>query len=89
MYIAAPADKQHLEEMANTLSVSDISEFLKEIKLADLTELFRENDVDGRLLIQLSDNDLKELGVANGFSRRKIVTKFKAHLEELTPKHGQ
>ena len=86
MLLFSVADKPHLEEMARTLSVDDILEFLKGIELADLTELFSENDVDGRLLIQLSDNDLKELGVANGFNRRKIVTKFKAHLEY---KHAQ
>ena len=75
--------------MASTLTVDDISEFLKGIKLADLTELFHENDVDGSLLLQLADKDLEDLGVANGFSRRKIVTKFRAHLENLVTKHGQ
>ena len=84
--VAVPADKPHLEKLAIALTVDDISEFLKGIKLADLTELFRENDVDGSLLLQLAD---KDLGVANGFSRRKIVTKFRAHLENLVTKHGQ
>ena len=75
--------------MAKTLTVNDISEFLKGIKLANLTKLFSENDVDGRLLIRLTENSLKDLGVDNGFSRQKIVTKFKAHLEELKMKQGQ
>ena len=75
--------------MASTLTVDDISEFLKGIKLADLTKLFHENDVDGSLLLQLADKELEALGVANCFSRRKIVTKFKAHLENLVTKHGQ
>ena len=87
--VAVPADKPHLEKLASALTVDDISEFLKGIKLADLTDLFRENDVDGSLLLQLADKDLEDLGVANGFSRRKIVTKFRAHLENLVTKHGQ
>lgn len=75
--------------MASTLSVNDISEFLKEIELADLTELFSKNGVDGSLLIELSDDDLKDLGVAKGFIRKKIVTKFKAHLVKLKKKQLQ
>ena len=75
--------------MARKLTIKDISEFLKGIKLADLAELFSENDVDGSLLIHLTDSDLKDLGVASGFNRRKIVTKFKAHLVELKMKQGQ
>jgi len=86
---SVPADKPHLEEVASTLSVNDISEFLKEIELADLTELFSKNGVDGSLLIELSDNDLKDLGVAKGFIRKKIVTKFKAHLVKLKKKQLQ
>ena len=78
-----PAD---LEEMARTLTIDDISEFLKVIKLADLAELFSENDVDGSLLITLTDSDLKDMGVASGFNRRKIVAKFKVHLVELKMK---
>lgn len=84
-----PADNPHLMEMASTLTVNDISEFLKRIKLADLTELFSEKDVDGSLLLMLEDKDLEDLGVSNGFSRRKIVSKFKAYLVELKMEQGQ
>ena len=87
--VAVPADEPHLEKLASALTVDDISEFLKGIKLANLTELFRENDVDGSLLLQLADKDLEDLGVANGFSRCKIFTTFRAHLEDLLKKHGQ
>ena len=44
--------------------------------MADLVELFIENEVDGILLLKLTDSDLKEMGVDNGFHRRKILTKF-------------
>ena len=72
--------------MANTLTVDDITEFLEKIKLDHLVELFSDNSVDGGLLMELSDGDLKDLGVDNGFHRRKIVSMFKKHLLELINK---
>ena len=73
--------EQQLERMANTLTVDDISEFLTKIKLGHYVQLFTDNDVDGRLLLKLTDDDLKDLGVDNGFHRRKIITNFAAHIE--------
>ena len=75
--------------MARTLAVHDITEFLKEIKLGYLVGLFCDNDVDGKLLIELSDDDLKDLGVENGFHRRKIISKFETHVLELINKQEQ
>ena len=77
----SPGDQQ-LQWMANTLKVDDISEFLKKIKLGHYVQLFTDNDVDGRLLLKLTDDDLKDLGVDNGFHRRKIITNFEVHLLE-------
>ena len=73
--------EQQLQRMANRLTVDDISEFLTKIKLGHYVQLFTDNDVDGRLLLKLTDDDLKDLGVDNGFHRRKIITKFEAHIE--------
>ena len=72
--------------MANTLTVDDITEFLKKIKLDQLVGLFSGNSVDGGLLMELSDGDLKDLGVDNGFHRLKIVSMFKKNLLELINK---
>lgn len=69
--------------MASRLTVNDVTEFLKEIKLQELVGLFRDNDVDGELLKELTIDDLKGLGVKNAFHRRKIKTKFKTHLRKL------
>ena len=74
--------------MANTLTVDDIAEFLKKIKLGHV-QLFTDNDVDGRLLLKLTDDDLKDLGVDNGFHRRKIISKFEAHILKLINKQEQ
>ena len=51
--------------------------------MEDLVELFIENDVDGILLLKLTDSDLNEMGVANGFHRRKILTKFETYIAQL------
>ena len=69
--------------MASRLTVDDVTKFLKEIKLQDLVGLFHDNDVDGELLIELSDDDLKGLGVRNPFHRQKISIKFKTHVRKL------
>ena len=72
--------------MANTLTVDGIAEFLKKIKLGHYVQLFTDNYVDGRLLLKLTDEDVKDLGVDNGFHRRKIIAKFEAHILELINK---
>ena len=72
--------------MANTLTVDDITDFLEKIKLDHLVGLFSDNSVDGGLLMELSDGDLKDLGVDNGFHRLKIVSMFKKNLLELINK---
>ena len=83
------ADESQLKQMARKLSVHDVAEFLKEIKLGNLVKLFCDNDVDGKLLQELSDDDLLDLGVKNGFQRRKIISKFETHLLELINKQEQ
>ena len=86
LLITVPAGAPQLESVANTLTVDDIAEFLKKIKLGHLAGLFRENDVNGGLLRELSDDDLKDLGIENGFQRRKIISRFNKHLLELVSK---
>ena len=83
------AGEQQLEKMANTLMVDDIAEFLKNIRLGQYVQLFTDDDVDGRLLLKLTDDDLKDLGVDNGFHRRKIISKFEGHTLELINKQEQ
>ena len=72
--------------MASRLTIDDVTEFLKEIKLGEYVGLFCDNDVDGELLIELTDEDLKGLGVKNSFHRRKIIRKFKTHVLKLMQK---
>ena len=84
-----PAGEQQLERKAKMLKVHDIAEFLNEIKLGEYVQLFIDNDVDGRLLLKLTDGGLKALGVDNEFHRCKIISKFEAHILKLITKQEQ
>ena len=70
------------KEIADKMTVGDVTRLLEDIKLSCYTDLFKENDVDGNLLFNLSVEDLKDMGISNGFHRRKIVTKFEEHLKK-------
>ena len=60
-----------------------MTEFLKtDPKLEKkYTTLFQENQIDGILLFSCEKDDLKDLGITNGFDRTKIMTKFEQHLQ--------
>ena len=51
----------------------DIPNWLRGIGLGQYAELFRSNDIDDTLIHQLSDDDLKELGVASLGHRKKLL----------------
>ena len=67
--------------MAKTLTVGDVTTYLQSLKLGKDADayisLFEENEVDGDLMFQLKEDEVKDLGVDNAFHRRKIVSKFK------------
>ncbi len=76
-------EKETLDTVAASLSIDDVAEFLRKWKLQKYEEDFRENDMDGALLLSLNEDDLEDVGVTKGFDRRKILSKFKQHLQEL------
>ena len=76
-------EKETLEAVAASLTVDDVAEFMKKWNLQKYEKTFRDNFVDGTLLHTLCEDDLKDIGVATGFERRNILTKFKQHLQEF------
>ena len=74
--------KEQLEEVAEQLSVADITEFLKtDGKLEQYVSLFEENEIDGAILFSYTKETLQtDLGIANGLHCAKIVTKFKKYM---------
>ena len=71
--------------VASSLTIEDIQQLLKDWNLPQYMESFMKNDVDGALLLQCTQDDLKDIGVT-GFSFRKIHTKFRQHLKKIKPK---
>ena len=52
--------------------MSRVTQFLQQIKLEQYVDIFHENEIDGDILIQSSDEDLEEIGVLNALHRLKI-----------------
>src|SRR5262245_1853337 len=51
----------------------DIDSWLRGIGLAQYAEIFRANDIDGELLGRLTNDDLKDIGVASLGHRKKLL----------------
>ena len=51
----------------------DIDGWLRRIGLAQYAEMFRANDIDGELLRRLTNDDLKDVGVASFGHRKKLL----------------
>ena len=50
-----------------------IDRFLTELDLAEYLSVFEENAIDGETLLELTDGDLKEIGVAKLGHRKKLL----------------
>jgi class 3 adenylate cyclase len=55
------------------IAVWEIAEWLAKLGLSEYAQQFAENDIDVTMLGELTDQDLKELGVASLGHRRKIL----------------
>lgn len=66
--------------MAQSVTVTDVLQFLQSIKLDKYRELFEEEKMNGKLLQSLTKEDLQDLGIENAYHCRKIVTKFEEYL---------
>jgi SAM domain (Sterile alpha motif) len=51
----------------------DIDGWLRGIGLAQYAEILRTNDIDGEMLGRLTNDDLKEIGVASFGHRKKLL----------------
>ncbi len=86
LYTGIPQPEVTLTTIAEDMMVEDVLRFLEEIKLGEYRELFEEEQVDGKLLHTLSEGMLEEMGVTNGYHRRKIVSKFEGYLQKRLPR---
>ena len=63
----------------------DVSSWLRDLGLERYEATFRENDVDDKLLPNLVDYDLKELGVTSLGHRRRLLEAIAAFHPEGAP----
>ena len=68
--------------MVEGISKDDVGTFLRQIELAEYVTLFSENDIDGEMLIDLNQEDLKNMGISNTFHQKKIIRKFQSYLKD-------
>ena len=62
---------------------SGVEQWLSQLDLAQYTQTFVENDIQPQLLSELTDTDLRELGVTS-LGHRKILLKAIAELKGLS-----
>ena len=54
------------------LSIGEVSKFLKKVHLENSVDVFAENDVDGQMLVIMTAEDLRDLGM-NAFQCKKLL----------------
>ena len=69
---AAPSDK------AQNMTSEELCQWLKEKSIADkYIEYFRKDDIDGSVLAECTDDDLKGMGISEPHIRKKIMIQFR------------
>ena len=63
--------------------MTDVAHWLRANGFDRLVDIFSENEIDGQVLVDLTNDDLKELGIALG-TRKKLLRAIK-HLQEELP----
>ena len=62
----------------------DIADWLQELGLQQYVAAFRDNDIDGHVLLSLTADDLSEIGVSSVGHRRRILQAI-ADLQATSP----
>jgi len=62
-----------------------IAEYLQSLELEQYLSIFQENDIDFETLKELSDGDLKELGITSFGHRKKILGKLSTNSPAPAP----
>ena len=64
-------------EKALNMTVEEVVQWLDTIKLGQLAEAFRSEEVDGALLATYDLKDLEDIGIELNKDRKKILVKFR------------
>ena len=66
-----------VQQLAKQYTVGDLVSFLQSIHLDQYATAFEDYDINGELLIEFSDDDLKDIGITSALHRLKISTFFR------------
>jgi len=64
------------EEFLAALTVTDVLKWLEGVGLEEFQSAFYENDIDGKVLLSLSNEDLKSMGIASLGKRKAILSRL-------------
>ena len=65
--------------MAGDTSLVDVGDWLASLGLGHFAETFAENGIDSDLLPELTNEDLKDLGVARLADRKRLLKAISGH----------
>lgn len=69
-----------MQRRAKEYSLQDILAFLESKNLSHYAKLFEEFDINGELLIQFHDDELRDMGIESALDRLRISTYFRRHV---------
>mmetsp|Transcript_40403 Transcript_40403/g.127182 ORF Transcript_40403/g.127182 Transcript_40403/m.127182 type:complete len:654 (-) Transcript_40403:18-1979(-) len=64
------------EEFLAALTVTDVLKWLEGVGLEEFQSAFYENDIDGKVLVSLSNEDLKSMGISSLGKRKAILSRL-------------
>eukprot|EP01121_Diplochlamys_sp_Union-15-3_P015354 TRINITY_DN505_c0_g1_i2.p1 TRINITY_DN505_c0_g1~~TRINITY_DN505_c0_g1_i2.p1 ORF type:complete len:348 (-),score=86.44 TRINITY_DN505_c0_g1_i2:44-1087(-) len=72
----------------SNLSENEVLTWLtNSVQLPQYTSIFKENNIDGQVLVELTDDDLKGMGISSLGHRKKIITMAKSAGSHSGPSH--
>mmetsp|Transcript_27799 Transcript_27799/g.24427 ORF Transcript_27799/g.24427 Transcript_27799/m.24427 type:complete len:174 (-) Transcript_27799:2504-3025(-) len=72
-----------LNKDVNEWNIEDVAEWLEHLSLNDYIDIFKENHVDGKLLFEITETDLKDDFKMTSFGHRKNFMKAVENLKKI------
>ena len=81
-------EKSSLEELARKLTPNDVADFMVRINLPQYSDIFRDSEISGELLLEVNRDILSELGVKSPLHQMRIMELFHRDLTGDTAKYS-
>lgn len=69
-----------MQRLAKSYPLTDVVAFLNCKQLGHYASIFEEFDINGELLIQFHDDELRDIGIESALDRLRIATYFRRHV---------